>query len=189
MRDVIAELRELARHDESEFTPGAKGYRAIDEMAVELEVAELIHSIVRSERPGVVVESGAGRGYSTLAIAGALERNQHGYLWSYEDDPEYVEVARNRVGDMSHVSVLCGDSRDHGDDASMVFLDSGPEKRLAEIKYWLFRPVTLLVHDAWRYEEALAKMGGQMFGNPRGLWLRLRDWSTLYGPMERHTNG
>ncbi|MDX1430525.1 MAG: class I SAM-dependent methyltransferase, partial [Rhodothermales bacterium] len=127
MRDVISELRELARHDESEFTRGAVGYRAIDEMAVELETAEFLFSLVRLLRPAIVLESGAGRGYSTLAIAGALERNGAGYLWSFEPDPEYRSIAEQRVADMSCVSVISGDSRQHSDNVSLVFLDSGPQ--------------------------------------------------------------
>lgn len=186
MRDVIGELREAAMHKESEYTQSAEGYQAFDEMAVELEVAEFLYALVRIQKPRTVVESGSGKGYSTLAIAGAIERNQKGYLWSYEPDDDFREVAQNRVADIPHVSVLSGYSKDHDtDEVDMVFLDSGPKVRLQEIAYWLYRPCSLVIHDAYRYVETLEKMGGIMFHNPRGLWVRLSDWSTKHGQIQR----
>lgn len=188
MRDVIGELREAAKHKESEFTAtkGAAGYEAIDEMAVELEVAEFLYALVRIQKPLTVIESGSGKGYSTLALAGALQRNQKGYLWSYEPDDGLREVAQNRVGDIQHACVLAGESRQHDtDEVDMVFLDSGPATRVQEILYWLYRPCALVIHDAYRYQVTLEKMGGIMHHNPRGLWVRVADWSTMYGRIQR----
>ena len=176
MRDVIAELRAASKHNESEFTRGCDmGYKAIDIMAAELEVQEFLYSLVRLHRPAIVIESGAGKGYSTLAIAGALERNQHGYLWSYEPIEALREVAQNRVGDIAHAIVQAGDSRDYeGEeyDVGLVFLDSGQATRVDEIIYWLYRRCVLVIHDAYRYTDLLDRSGGNMHACPRGLWVR-----------------
>jgi predicted O-methyltransferase YrrM len=142
-------------------------------MAAELEVQEFLYTLVRLHRPSVVVESGAGKGYSTLALAGALQRNQHGYLWSYEPVEEFREIAQNRVGDIQHAIVIEGDSRDYrGDDPDMVFLDSGQATRVDEIIYWLYRRCVLVIHDAYRYVGILDRHGGVMHACPRGLWVR-----------------
>lgn len=179
--DAMSLLRHAAKADESEFTPGARGgYKAFDNMAVELEVAEFLHALVRLEKPQYVIESGAGKGYSTLAIADALKMNQRGFLWSFEPRSDFRAIAAGKVQGNLQVKLLEGDSRcwsvpKTGVCPDFVFLDSGPETRVAEIDYWINKPVTLVIHDAWRYALKY-ELGdtGIMFSNPRGLWVRVR---------------
>lgn len=171
--NVIEELRSLATRDEQSFTRnGPSGYLAIDEMAVELEVAEFLHAFVRATKPARCVESGAGKGYSTAAIADALRLNGSGMLWSYERDDHYRRIAYERVADIGFAAVIDGDSRDSAERPDFVFLDSGPETRPAEISHWLrVQGVILVVHDAFRYPE-LRGGAGFLLRTPRGLWFR-----------------
>ena len=171
MRDVIEELRSLATHSEAEFTPNGDDWRAFDEMAVELEVAEFLYALVRLEKPTLVIESGAGKGYSTLAIAGALQRNGRGSLRSFEPEDEFRSIAKSRTEDIPNVTIYKVDTSSNRLSADMVFLDSGPLNRWQEILYWLDRPCTLVIHDAYRY-DVLKRCGGNMHHCPRGLWVR-----------------
>lgn len=168
---VIDDLRIAATRDERSFTPhGPAGYRAFDEMAVELEVAEFLHALVRATKPHRVVESGAGKGYSSRAIADALHRNGFGMLWAYEPDPHYRKIVADRLAEIGFSTVLDGDSRDAGE-ADFVFLDSGPETRADEMAHWLRRAdVLLVVHDAYRYP--VLRGDGFLLRTPRGLWFR-----------------
>jgi hypothetical protein len=54
--------------------------------------AELLYVCFRLTRPALVVETGVGAGLSTAYILKALERNNHGQLYSvdfYEDDEQW----------------------------------------------------------------------------------------------------
>lgn len=44
----------------------------------------LLYFLTRLTRPTVVVETGVAAGWSSAAVLAALERNQHGHLWSSE---------------------------------------------------------------------------------------------------------
>lgn len=171
MRDVIEELRSLATHSEAEFTPNGDDWRAFDDMAVELEVAEFLYALVRIEKPSIVIESGSGKGYSTLAIAGALQRNGRGSLRSFEPEDEFRSIAKARTEDIPNVTIYKGDTTINNLSADLVFLDSGPLTRWQEITYWLDRPCTLVIHDARRYSVLKGK-GGNVYRCPRGLWVR-----------------
>jgi len=53
-------------------------------MAVELEIGQLLHAIVRVLKPEVVVETGTHKGFSALMIAQALEENNFGFLYTID---------------------------------------------------------------------------------------------------------
>lgn len=53
-------------------------------MAVELEVGELLASLVRAIKPQTVIETGTHKGFSTLMIASALKRNGRGHLYTVD---------------------------------------------------------------------------------------------------------
>lgn len=66
---------------------------------INIEQARSLYAIVRSERPGIIVETGVCNGVTTLIILKALENNQSGYLYSidyptYSNDPiaEFQEM-------------------------------------------------------------------------------------------------
>ena len=163
----IYELRAYALHDESEFTEGANGWHALDGMAVELEVAEFLHALVRAVKPKLILESGAGKGFGSVAIQLALNENERGKLVTFEPDPNFAAVARKNLA--PHATVRQGCSLDWRDDLpDMVFLDSGPQHRVQEIDYWLEKPVFLAIHDAFRFDQL--RSTGFLLRTPRGLW-------------------
>lgn len=138
-----------------------------DDMAVEVEVAEFLHSLVRLLKPQRVVESGSGRGLASLHIAAALKENGSGELLTFEPLGEYQDQARKRLhGYPAHV--LPGSTLDYDGETDLVFLDSGPTRE-QEIDAWLETEVALVVHDSHRYTLP----GGMTFPTARGLWLRL----------------
>lgn len=193
---ILGKLREEACDRESTFSPTAPRamlYRAYDEWAVELEVAELLYSLVRILKPALILESGAGLGFSTRALAAAATDNGIGIVHSYEPDPQYRVRAKEATAGCWRCVVSPGDTLglSAGDEERVhfVFLDSYPaERRLREIKYWLYRNVTVAIHDAHRYEELLGKQpGGQFFPSPRGLWLRVKR--TENGQDQQRPNG
>ena len=49
-------------------------------MAVELEIGELLYALVRAVKPETIIETGSHKGYSTLVIAQALAENNAGHL-------------------------------------------------------------------------------------------------------------
>jgi hypothetical protein len=141
-------------------------------MAIELEYAELLHFLVRAMRPLHVVESGAGRGISSVFIAQAILDNGRGMLTTTEPDACFRREAAQRLEGLP-ARVLPDDSRSVALTAApeVVFLDSGPTTRQAEIDFWLASTswreleTILVVHDANR-DYGLP---------PDGLWLRSGD--------------
>ncbi len=156
-------------------TLGADGLRRWDGMAVEVEVAEFLYTLVRLHRPQLVVESGSGRGMASKYIAEALRDNGTGRLITFEPHPEFRAIATARLAGFP-AEVRDGDSRDlQPDDPNpdFLFLDSGPDYRAQEIEYWLQQPapcgrVLTAVHDANR-DYGLPE--GVRFTLGDGLWL------------------
>ena len=70
-------------------------FHAWDDMGVEAEVAEFLYALVRVLKPRVVVESGTGRGYASLALAAALAENGEGVLHTLEPIRRFQDEARN----------------------------------------------------------------------------------------------
>ena len=142
-------------------------YSAWDDMAVELEAAEFLHGLVRMLKPHLVYESGSGQGYASKYISRALEDNGFGLLETFEADPYFAAKARDTLKGLPanvHNRPLLG----YGGEPDLVFLDSGPDYRTAEIEEWLPKDVPLVIHDAYRYTLE----GGVMLPG-RGLWLRV----------------
>lgn len=164
--DVVDYLRDHAGHDEKEFTRAhrADGYKAFDNMAVELEVAELLISLVRAIKPTTIYETGSGQGWSTLALAAGCKGNGFGEVYAWEVDPKFRTLMTARC--RGYPVFALEDS--FGPDPDMVFLDSGPAFRTAEIDRWMNEKVFLIIHDSYRYELP----GGFTFRTPRGLWIR-----------------
>lgn len=175
---VFDELRREAQRHESEFTqpPGAERYRAFDAWAVELEVAEFLYGLVRVLKPLCLLESGAGKGYSTLALAAAVEANGVGEVIAFEPNPDYRKLAQERVANYARCEVRVGNTfawplSYHCVD--FVFLDSYPRRvRDIEINHWLSANVSLVIHDAHRYPGLT---GGTYYPCPRGLWVRIKS--------------
>src|SRR5205085_9625877 len=63
------------------YTPGAMLSRQ----------AGILYALIRARRPSVIIETGVCNGVSSAVILTALERNQHGHLYSI-DLPEFANA-------------------------------------------------------------------------------------------------
>lgn len=54
------------------------------------EICMLLYSIVRRERPSIVVELGTGMGVTAAWIAAAMRENGHGVLYTYDNGAHYA---------------------------------------------------------------------------------------------------
>lgn len=152
-------------------------FRAFTHMAVELEVAELLYALVRQTKPNLVVECGAGEGYSSAFIAQALADNGFGLLASFEQDPEYLERAANKLTFLPG-SVGLGFSHEYpGVDnysPDLVFIDTLGDHREKDMAYWFSHPgrPLIVIHDAAHYPpETFAAGEGVLLGSGRGVWI------------------
>lgn len=84
-----------------EACPNPTWWHAPDSESTEVEVSELIGALVRAIQPEYVIETGTAFGYTTAAIAGALERNGHGRLVTLEIDQERLQQAIGRVAEVA----------------------------------------------------------------------------------------
>lgn len=172
-----------------------------DSMSAELEVLELLATLVTTLKPKLVVETGSFLGVSTEWIARGLERNaqslgkttpgiEPGKIISCEYDPVVFARARERFNaanpltpyvDLRNESSL--EMPVHGP-IDMLFSDSDPDLREAEVRRFLpqMSPWGLVViHDASSHlktvRESALKLEREgllsvlMLPTPRGLVL------------------
>lgn len=97
--------------------------------SVEVEVGELLYSLVRCEKPDWVVELGTNLGISTLFLAQALRDNVKGRLITVDNDGNRVERARhviNKADISTYVEFHVTDSRslNHVQSIDMIFFDT-----------------------------------------------------------------
>ncbi len=128
----------------------------IDSMTAEVEVLELLATLVTTLKPELVVETGSFLGVSTEWIARGLERNGRGRVISCEFDPVVYAKAKERLAgspllpwmelrNESSLEMTVEGTID------LLFADSDPELREAEVKRYLpqMNPHGLIViHDA-----------------------------------------
>lgn len=79
-------------------------------MAIELEVGEFLNALVRMAKPGIVVETGTHKGFSTLMIAQALKANGKGHLYTADLVDHGVLKECRQFGVESFVTFTKGDS-------------------------------------------------------------------------------
>lgn len=80
--------------------------------AVELEVGELLHSLVRAVKPGVVVETGSHLGFSSLMISAAIKDNGIGKLYTIDINDHGVSAQLERFGLSKQAMFIKGNSVD-----------------------------------------------------------------------------
>jgi len=127
-----------------------------DSMTAEVEVLDLLHSIVRALKPKLVVETGTFTGISSLRIAKGLQENGFGRLITCEFDPAVhaKAVARFRESTLhSYIDCRCCSSLDLeiGEPIDLLFCDSDLGVREREVRHFIARvnPFGLiLMHDA-----------------------------------------
>lgn len=133
------------------WCPRPQLWHADDGNGTEHEVTELVAAFVRALQPGVVAETGAYTGQTSVAIGTSLLRNGHGKLWTVEIDPERAALARSRCMGLP-VEVITGNSLswDAPGDIRFAWIDGGRD-RAAEIIYLMksFAPGAVVgMHDA-----------------------------------------
>lgn len=95
----------------------AELFSAVDGGSAEIETLNLLNALVFSSKPRLVLETGTGNGYTTLAIATALEANGLGHLHTVECDAGVSQSARNLLERLApsaarRASFHLGDSRE-----------------------------------------------------------------------------
>lgn len=78
--------------------------------AVELEVGELLHSLVRAVKPNVIVETGTHKGFSSLMIAEAIRRNGFGHLYSIDINDYGFQQDIKKFGFANQITFIHADS-------------------------------------------------------------------------------
>ena len=148
--------------------PHPAQWSMFDSMSAELEVLELLATLVTTLKPRLVVETGSFLGVSTEWIARGLQRNAQssagtppGKIISCEFDPVVFARARDRFSPANPLSAFV-DLRNEsslemtvappgGANIDLLFSDSDPDLREAEIRRFLpqMSPWGLIViHDA-----------------------------------------
>lgn len=167
---TLDELRALAKI-------GRGGYHVFGgeyaQMAVTLEDAEFLYALVGVTKPAWVLEFGTGLGVSARFISDALIANGMGHLETHEP-AQWLAVRAEAfllgwpaTVNARHPSTL---GRAHPD---LVFIDSGYDRREADIAEWLGNGYQglLCVHDAGRDYAALREARGVYLPGVDGLWL------------------
>ncbi len=169
--------------------PHPERWSMIDSMTAEVEVLELLATLVTTLKPELVVETGSFLGVSTEWIARGLERNGRGRVISCEFDPVVYAKATKRLAGSPLLRWM--DLRNESSlempvegTIDLLFSDSDPELREAEVKRFLpqINPHGLVViHDASSHlrtvREAALKMEREgllsilLLPTPRGLVL------------------
>jgi len=148
---IPAGYPELVRRARSEATwtkprpdcPHPEFWTALDAMATEVEVTELVGAMVRALQPEFCVETGSWSGDTTYVIGAALTRNGHGELVSLEIDEKKAAEAAARCEGLP-VTVLAQSSMSYTPDRPIDFawFDSACELRPQE-----FFRYSIAMHD------------------------------------------
>lgn len=166
---TLHELWSLATVKVGDYTTWPAPYGA---MCVTLEDAEFLHSLVRVTKPERVLELGTGYGISARFIAEALANNGHdGILVTVEPD---VVLAANAGKLLRMNGVLTVQPEDvPAFEPNIVFVDSGYDRRPADIREWLTNGYQglVVVHDANRQYPELDLGVGVFLPGSDGLWI------------------
>ncbi len=183
-------------HRATEECPQPEQWSMLDSMSAEVEVLELLATLVTTLKPRLIVETGSFLGVSTEWMARGLERNaaggvgEPGRIVSCEYDPVVYGRARARFGPGNPLSAYV-DLRNESSlempvegTIDLLFSDSDPELREREVRRFLpqMSPWGLVViHDASSHlrtvREAALRMEREgllsvlMLPTPRGLVL------------------
>ncbi len=176
----------------------AELFLADDGNSPELEYRDLLSALVRSLKPGSILETGTGSGRSTLALALAA-RDYGGYLTTIEQDFELRRKAHELLASrqlLPHVYFIQGDSfivlasssrRHHRFD--FCFLDSNLGHRAAELRIlcengMLKDNAVIVVHDTSILRQMPAGTRcGESVSYHNALTQVLTDFPQLVGPI------
>jgi hypothetical protein len=118
--------------------PHPERWHAIDILATEHEVSELVGALVGALRPDLVVETGTHHGWTSAAIGRALDTAGVGRLVTLEIDTTCIPTARERCAGLP-VEVLEVASLDYRPDGpvDVLWLDSLTDLRVPEYLHFL----------------------------------------------------
>lgn len=191
-------------HVESTIHPHVRDERAQlfladDGNSPELEYRDLLGALVRSLKPGSILETGTGSGRSTLALALAA-RDYGGYLTTIEQDFELQRKAHELLASRQllspHVYLIQGDSltilsssakKYHRFD--FCFLDSNLAHRATELRIlcengMLKENAVVVVHDTSILREMPAGTRcGESVSYYYAIIQVLADFPQLVGPI------
>src|SRR6185437_15559556 len=77
--------------------PHPERWHMYDSMTAEAEVLEFLRTLITTNKPELVVETGSFLGVSTLWIAEGLKSNGFGKIISCEFDPVVFEKAKEKI--------------------------------------------------------------------------------------------
>ena len=128
------------------MAPGERAAFAVDApLAISSEVGEVLHAMVLTKRPSLIVEFGASLGISTIYLASALADLDSGRLITTEliaDKAKRTESALAAAGLSRYVEVRSGDARqtlaDIDQPVDLLFLDGANDLYLPILE--LLRP-------------------------------------------------
>lgn len=89
-------MREIDHHP---HVPEERGelFECHDGGSTELEYLDLVWAFCRVQKPEKILETGALRGFGTVALARAVEANKLGHVFSVEIDGKSIEETQNRL--------------------------------------------------------------------------------------------
>lgn len=155
--------------------PGRGGYHVFPppyrQMSLTLEDAEFLYALVRLTKPALVLELGTGLGVSGRFIGEALLANGKGWLTTVEPNGELRKQARALLTDLP--VTLTGSETTLLVIPDLVFIDSGWDRREADIAHWVGGDFAglVVVHDAGREYAGLAGATGVVLPCVDGLWV------------------
>lgn len=152
-KDLLAKSKLIKT--EPEITPGGDNFSMFNTGGVEVEVAEMLYSLVRCWKPENIVETGTHLGISSAYMAQALEDNNAGLLTTYEVIPslkQQAEALWSQLGLSSRIqcNLQASLSAEFEGDIDFLFLDSEPQYRFDEfLKFWplVKEGGLIIVHD------------------------------------------
>lgn len=173
---------EPAPTDESSQTAGGEGWVSWNGWSPEKAFCEFAAALVALNRPGLVVETGIGQGYTTRRVLPVLS----GRYLGFESDDDLRARLRNL--DVWSDTVELADDPEASPEilsaCDLAILDSDLPQRKREIDRWLEYAspgAFVLVHDArpdhpvkrspFRWLARYLGDEGVFLGNPRGAWL------------------
>jgi cephalosporin hydroxylase len=145
-------------------------FHCIEGSSIEIEYLELIRSFIFATKPQEVLETGPYLGYSTIALASALQENGFGELTSIEINKSFKEKAienLNKFDPSLRVNLINASSLDViptlNKRFSFVLLDSGSNSdqlnlRIKEFKTlidlnMLLEDCIVFIHDTSRFDD------------------------------------
>lgn len=86
------------------------------------DLCVLLYSLVKRERPSVVVELGTGLGVTSAWIAAAMAENQHGTLYTFDNGAHFAKSAERIAGQLDgDLAVLRANAHDYPQFIKQVF--------------------------------------------------------------------